>query len=83
VVWASQSFVPGNGDVTSPANTALLTHTVYNQLGQVVETDTYQDGAIVLESTHAGSALVWTSEEVAEPSCRMPPADYKPLQNVL
>ncbi len=64
-VWTtSQPFVPANGDPTSAINTAVLTHTIYNQLGQVVETDQVQGGSIEIVVGNTGSSVVWNSQEV-------------------
>jgi YD repeat-containing protein len=50
-IWTTNQFNPAD---TSP----IITHTVYNQLGQVIETDTFEGGSIVIGTQSLGSATM-------------------------
>ncbi len=62
VIWTTTNpFVPANGNPASPNNVAVVTHTIYNQLGQVIETDQYQNIAIEITGGNEGSIYVASS----------------------
>ena len=84
VVWTTtQPFMPASGDPSNATSTAILTHTIYNQLGQVIETDQWQGGAITISSTHAGSSLVWLSQEVGGTRLSYTQTFYDPQGNAI
>ena len=59
-IWTTiNPFVPTDrSDPADPANTTIVTHAIYNQLGQVIETDQYQNAAIEIGGTAEGSTFV-------------------------
>jgi YD repeat-containing protein len=61
-IWKTDVFKPVNSNLSSSANIAVLTHTVYNQLGQVTATERYKDGWIKIAANRTGSISVPQSE---------------------
>jgi uncharacterized delta-60 repeat protein len=62
MIWATNAFVPANDTLSSPDNTAIVTHTIYNQLGQVIETDIYENAVIEITGALNGSIYALTSQ---------------------
>jgi uncharacterized delta-60 repeat protein len=58
-VWKTDRFLPAfPGDAAHAGNKAVVTNTIYNSLGQVVETRRYQGAAITITSVKQGSVYV-------------------------
>ena len=57
-VWQTSTYLPGAGASTTAADPGQTTHTVYNSLGQVVETDQYTGTLITIGSQQVGSTTM-------------------------
>jgi uncharacterized delta-60 repeat protein len=54
-IWTTNQFYPGG------PNSPVLTHTIYNQLGQQTETDIFDGGSITVSSTTEGGSTIYSS----------------------
>ncbi len=61
VIWQTSSYVPGAAGAATAADPGLTTHTVYNPLGQVTETDQYAGTLITITSKQLGSSVTPTA----------------------
>jgi hypothetical protein len=61
VIWQTSSYLPGGAGATTAADPGLTTHTVYNQLGQVTETDQYAGTLITITTQQLGSSVTPTA----------------------
>lgn len=54
-IWTTNQFYPGG------SNAPVLTHTIYNQLKQNLETDTFDGGTITISSTTVGGSTIYSA----------------------